>query len=114
MPQTVTQSAVSVAANATSAEQLSGTLLETAPGNGAARLFAKISATGLNVTHSAGGALVIDDQPVPFTGTAGTIARNENMIIEYGVTGGSRLQLRFRNTTAGALTFDFILDFQEL
>jgi len=111
-PQTVTGSALSVAANATSVEQLSGSLLETAPATGAIQLYAKASATGLNMSFSADGTTTIDDQVIPYTGTAGSITRQDNLINAFGVTMGSRLQLRFRNTTGSAITTDFLVDFQ--
>lgn len=114
MPQTVGISALSVAANSVSTERLSGTLLETAPQTGALRIFAKASATGLNLSFSAGGVTVMDDQVIPFTGTAGTLTINENMVLETGVVAGSRLQLRFRNTTGSAITVDALIQFTEM
>lgn len=113
MPQTVAISALSVAANTTSAEQLNGTLLEMAPSRGIVMVAMKASATGLNATMSAGTELVVNDQIIPFTGTAGTISQVDNTYIKFGVMAGAKLQLRFRNTTGGAITVDAIVNFQE-
>lgn len=97
-------SALSVGANAKSAELISGQYEFTGPG--IYTLIAKISAAGLNISNSVGGVALVDDQPVPFTGTAGTLAVNENVIASQALAGG-RNSLTFRNTSGGALTADY-------
>ena len=108
---TVSESAFSIAANAKSTDRLSGSALLTSPG-GTAQLACKASATGLNVSLFAGGELIVDDQPIPFTGTAGTIAFLDNLVESFESSPGERLQLFFRNTTGGAITVDYILKVQ--
>lgn len=101
-------SAVSVAANTKSADQISGR--NQYVGKGRIQLSAKTSATGMNYTLNVGGVALIDDQICPYTGTAGTISVNDNVVIDQVVQGG-RVELYLRNTTGGALTNDYIVYF---
>jgi uncharacterized protein GlcG (DUF336 family) len=100
--------AVSTAANTVSAEQVSGTYEFV--GKGFLRLYAKGSATGMNVSLKIAGMPIVDDQAIVGTGTAGTISTNDNMMAEAAVNGG-RVSLLLRNTTAGTLTTDYLLVF---
>lgn len=111
-PMAISTSALSVAANSKSADQFTGTDLEYTPSVGVLSLFCKASATGLNVSIAAGGQRLIDDQPIPYTGTAGTLSTNDNLVIQSGVAGGVKLTMTFRNTTGGALTVDFLAKFE--
>lgn len=101
-----TGSAVSVAANTKSADQVTGR--NQYIGKGRIQLFAKTSATGMNYTLNVGGVALMDDQICPFTGTAGTLDMNANPLVDQEVAGG-RVELFLRNTTGGALTNDFII-----
>lgn len=101
-------SAVSVAANTKSSDQVSGR--NQYVGKGRIQLIAKTSATGMNYTLNVGGVALIDDQIVPYTGTAGTLSVNDNVILDQVVSGG-RVELYLRNTTGGALTNDYIVYF---
>lgn len=101
-------SAVSVAANTKSSDQVSGR--NQYVGKGRVQLIAKTSATGMNYTLNVGGVALIDDQIVPYTGTAGTLSVNDNVILDQVVSGG-RVELYLRNTTGGALTNDYIVYF---
>jgi len=115
MTMVVSISAVSVAANTKSADQLNGTDLQNAPFNGVLRVAAKCSATGLNHTLTAGGVILVNDQPIPFTGTAGTISTQDNTTIPgVFVPAGAKIQSTFRNTTGGALTIDAIYMFDQI
>ncbi len=104
-------SALSVAANAKSAEQVSGQYEFV--GRGVFTLIAKASATGLNISSSVGGISLVDDKPIPFTGTAGTLDTSANVIASQILNGG-RVSLTARNTTVGALTLDSIVMFEPL
>jgi hypothetical protein len=105
----VNATALSVAANATSAEQVQTSTYQFVPFTGTATLSARGSATGLNVQLAAGGQTLCNDQPIPYTGTAGAISILDHEIVSFPVEEGSRIELRFRNSTGGALTVDFIL-----
>jgi hypothetical protein len=104
-------SAVSVAANTKSADQVTGR--NQYVGKGRIQLIAKTSATGMNYTLNVGGVALIDDQIVPYTGTAGTISVNDNVILDQVVNGG-RVELFLRNVTGGALTNDYLIYFTPL
>lgn len=103
--------AVSTAANTKSADQVSGTYQFIQKGK--VTLVAKGSATGMNVQCLVGGIALVNDQPVPYTGTAGTISVNDNIMASQVMNGG-RVELYLRNTTGGALTTDYLLLFEPM
>lgn len=94
------QGSVSVAANATSANVLSGALYEFVPAGANVTLSVAGSATGLNVSFIVGVPL-IDDQAMNLQNRFPLIPDD---VIHAGRVPGGRMVLRFRNTTAGALT----------
>ena len=82
-------------------------------GKGKLMLCARGSAaatTGIRCTLNCGGVAMIDDQLVPFTGTTGALSVKDHIVIDQMVAGG-RVELFFRNDSAGTLTVDFILYF---
>jgi len=95
--------ALSVAANSKSSDQVSGQYQYS--GKGRYTLYAKASATGLNVTCAVGGIALINDLPIADTGTAGTLSTADNMQVSQLMNGG-RVELTFRNTTGAAITVD--------
>lgn len=101
--------AVSTAANTKSADQVSGTYQFV--GKGKITLVARGSATGMNLTCSVGGVALINDLPIPYTGTAGAISANDHIVCSQVMNGG-RVELYLRNTTGGALTTDYILYYE--
>jgi len=103
--------AVSTAANTKSADQVSGTYQFVQKGK--ITLVAKGNASGMYLTCSVGGVALINDLPIPYTGTAGTISTNDNVICSQVVNGG-RVELYLRNTTGGALTTDYIVLFEPM
>ena len=103
--------AVSTAANTKSADQVSGR--NQYVGKGRIQLIAKGSAIGMNITLNVGGVALMDDNVIPFTGTAGTVSIKDNMLIDQVVAGG-RVELFLRNTTGGALTTDYIVLFSPM
>jgi len=80
-------------------------------GKGNISLSALSSATGLNVSLKIGGITIIDDKPMPFFGTSGAMKILDNVVVNQAIAGG-RVELYFRNTTVGALTVDYILQFE--
>jgi len=103
------QTALSTAANTKSADLVSGTYQFV--GKGKITLAAKGSATGMNITCLVGGVALVNDQAIPYTGTAGTISINDNIITSQVMNGG-RVELYLRNATGGALTTDILLLFE--
>jgi len=101
-------SAVSVAANTKSSDQVTGR--NQFVGKGRIQLIAKPSATGMLYTLNVGGVALMDDQSPVYTGTAGTLSVNDNVLIDQVVNGG-RVELFLRNGTGGALTNDYVIYF---
>lgn len=101
--------AVSTAANTKSSDLISGTYQFI--GRGKVTLIAKGSATGMNVTLLVGGIAMVQDQAIPYTGTAGTISVNDNIMASQVMAGG-RVEFYLRNTTGGALTTDYLVYFE--
>lgn len=103
--------AVSLGANTKSSDQISGTYQFI--GKGKVTLIAKGSATGMNVQLLVGGVALANDQPIPYTGTAGTISVNDNVMASQTMAGG-RVELYLRNTTGGTLTTDYLVLFEPM
>ena len=68
------------------------------------------AATGIRATINVGGVALIDDQLVPFAGTAGALSVNDHMVLDQVVAGG-RVECFFRNDSAGTLTVDYLILF---
>lgn len=105
------QTALSTAANTKTADLVSGTYQFI--GKGKVTVVAKGSATGMNITCLVGGVALVNDQAIPYTGTAGTISINDNIMTSQ-VTNGGRVELYLRNTTGGALTTDLLVLFEPM
>lgn len=104
-----TQTALSTAANTKTSDLVSGQYQFI--GKGKIILACLGSATGMNVELRVGGVTLIGDQPIPWTGTAGTLDISAHTIVAQAVNGG-RVELFLRNTTGGALTTDVWLAFE--
>lgn len=91
---------VSVAANAVSANQLSGQLWEFAPEGAQVTYAATGSATGLRTTFICTVPLVLDQA----IGLQNRFPILPDDIVFSDVVPGGRMVLTFRNTTGGALT----------
>lgn len=103
---------LSVTANATSADQVTGTyqFLNFTLGSEVA-LSARSSATGMNLSLTINGQTIINDQAVPCFGTSGALSMVDHLITDgISVPPNARCELKFRNTTAGTLTVDFKLE----
>lgn len=101
--------ALSVAAGAKSADQVTGQYQYIGKGN--LKLIAKGSATGMLYTLMCNGVAVANDQNVINFGTTGTMTAVDNVCVEQLVVGG-RVELYFRNPTGGALTVDYQLFYE--
>jgi len=77
-------------------------------GKGTVTLASKISAIGVNVTCRVGGISLVDDQPIPYVGTAGTLSITDNIVANQRMNGG-RVELFFRETAAGTPTVEWYL-----
>lgn len=103
------ETALSTAANTKTVDLVTGQYQHV--GRGKFTLVARGSATGMNITCQIGGVAIVNDQPIPYTGTAGALSVNDHVIASQVMPGG-RVELFLRNTTAGALTVDLILYFE--
>lgn len=96
-------------ANAKTADLISGTYQFV--GAGKLTLISKGSAAGINAQLLVGGMPLVNDQPVVFTGTSGTMSVNDNVVASQMIKGG-RIEFYLRNTTATAgTTCDYLLLF---
>lgn len=82
-------------------------------GSGKITLVAKASATAPTVTLLVGGLPLVNDQKVPFTGTAGTIDVSANVITSQVVSGG-RVEYYVREITGGTPTIDYAIYFEPM
>lgn len=103
--------AVSTAANTKSSDQITGTYQFI--GKGKVTVVAKGSATGMLISCLVGGIALVNDQSIPYTGTAGTISINDNIMTSQVMNGG-RVELYLRNGTGGALTTDYLVLFEPM
>lgn len=103
----VSKLALSVAAGATSADQVTGTF-QFIP-KGMLRLYARGSATGMTFSCLNNGMMIANQQAVQAFGATGSLSRMDHLTFEQSVNAG-RLELYFQNPTGGALTIDFILE----
>ena len=97
-------SALSVAANSTSAEQISGTY-ETVGRPGTFTLIGRSSATGLQVTSNVGGREMANLRDIPYTGTAGGLSAEDHTLYSQ-LTAAGKSSVKFTNTTGSAITVD--------
>lgn len=100
--------ATSIAANTKSADQVDGQYQFIGKGN--VNFYALPSATGMKCTLKVNGVAIVDDQDLPMFGTSGAMSKIDNLVVSQAVAGG-RVELFFRNTTGGALTADYILEY---
>lgn len=103
----VISSSISVAANSVSANVLAGELYEFLPFAAIVSLYVTGSAAGLRASLSIGGAQVLEEAEVNSQNRTPIVP--DDLLTQEGGRPGERLFLRFRNTTAGALTARWIV-----
>jgi len=103
---------LSVAANSKSTDQISGTY-QFVPYDCELTVFARSSATGMNIQLFVNGQALMNDLSVPFFGTTGALTKNDHEVASFAIPAGSRIEFFARNTTGGALTIDFSVDIEE-
>jgi len=102
---------LSTAANTKTADLVTGR--NQYVGKGRIQLFTKsqtAAATGMLCTLNVGGVAIVDDNRIPYSGTAGTLSTNDNELCNQVVAGG-RVEFFLRNDSAGALTTDYLIQF---
>lgn len=98
----VIQKEVSVGANATVDNLISGSSFEFLRGNSIVSIGIVGSATGLVASIQSGSDIVLEEAPILVKTTMPTIP--DDMYYNDAGVAGDRLVIRIRNTTAGALT----------
>lgn len=98
----------SVAANDVSGNVLSGQQFEFLPRNAQVYLRGTGSAAGLRAQFNIGGSVIATEAAVPGTNRF-PVVPDDNLLVSGGVA-GERLFLEYRNTTAGALTHQTVLE----
>lgn len=101
----------SIAANTKSADQVTGTY-QFVPTDGELSVYARSSATGMNIQLFVDGVAVMNDTAVPFFGTSGALSKLDHEVASIPIAAGSRVEFFLRNTTAGAVTIDFQVEFE--
>jgi len=99
--------ALSTSANSESAELISGSYQII--GKGMLKVYARGSATGMFHTLSVNNVPVIQNLAIPFFGATGSLSKFDHLVCEQQVNGGW-LSYKLRNSTGGALTTDYIIE----
>jgi hypothetical protein len=104
----MSDSALSVAANAVSANVYAGKIAEIPMRPSIVRVRLAASAGGLNCTLLIGGRAIVNDQAVNSSNRWPILP--DDLLTENACPAGARLVLTFRNTTAGALTVNHVTE----
>lgn len=105
MSPVITGQAVSVGANAVTANQLAGELFEFPMRPSAIRIYAVAAAVGVLMTFSVGGTVIANDVPISAANRFPVVP--DDLVIEEGALAGERLFMTFRNSTGAAILVDF-------
>ena len=108
----VIQKEISIAANSTEDNLISGSSFEFLRGNAVVSIGMVGSATGLVASIQSGSDIVLEEAPLAVKTTMPTIP--DDMYYNDVGTLGDRLVLRVRNTSAGALTVRAIVQITPL
>ncbi|MEK9171059.1 MAG: hypothetical protein AAB789_01975 [Patescibacteria group bacterium] len=103
--------ATSVLTAVKTADQISGTYQFI--GKGKVTLVARGSATGMNAQLLVGGVALVNDNAIPYTGTAGALSINDHVMCSQTMNGG-RVEFYLRNTSGGTLTTDWLVLFEPM
>lgn len=74
-------------------------------------LVCRGSAIGQNIILNVGGVALVDDLPMMFNGATGGLSMKDHVVLDQAIAGGVA-EFFIRNTTAGALTTDYVLYFE--
>jgi hypothetical protein len=104
----MTDAALSVAANAVSANVYAGKLYEFPPRPSIVRVRISAAAVGLNATLLIGGVSIVNDQAISQSNRWPILP--DDLVIQVPVRAGARLVLTLRNTTGAAITFNHVTE----
>jgi len=104
----------SVAAGATF-RPLDGWQYEYLPWSAEVTVLARATAVAMVNTYTSGSETIVEESPVQAGGTAGVIPSPLNTPVQgWNAAAGDRLKLGYRNTSAGAITIDGIIEVNPL
>lgn len=106
--QVMSDSALSVAANATSANVYAGKIAEFIMRPSIVRIRVSAAAAGLNATLLIGGVNAINDQAISSSNRWPILP--DDLLVQVPARPGARLVLTFRNTTGGAITVNHVTE----
>jgi hypothetical protein len=106
--QIMSDSALSVAANATSANIYAGKIAEFPALPSLIRIRISAAAAGLNATLLIGGKSQVNDQPISSSNRWPILP--DDLLLQTNAPAGARLILTIRNTTGGAVTFNHVTE----
>ena len=107
----VIQREITMTANETRENLLSGSAFEFAPGPSLVSIGVTAAATGLQITVQAGGNSVVEESP-PLIKTAFP-SLEDDMYYNFGALQGDRIVVRCRNTTGGNVVVRVLVQVQE-
>lgn len=101
----------SIAAGATF-DPLDGWNYQYAPAPGVIQILTNATATGVVATITSGSDQLLQEAPVPAGGTAGVLPSSFTVPqITDAVAANDRISIKYRNTTAGAITVNGTIDY---
>lgn len=94
---------------------LDGWQYEYLPWPAEVQVLARAIAVGIVNTYTSGSETIVEESPVQSGGTAGVIPSPLNTPVQgWQAAMGDRLKLNYRNTTAGAVNVDGIIEINPL
>lgn len=98
----------SVGANAKTGNVLAGKNFEFAPAPSIVNVYAVGSAVGLNIDVLVGGESIVSDEEI--SGANRFPQTDTDLLARTGASQGDRIFVAFRNTTAGAITANLLVE----
>lgn len=109
----VMQDSVSVAANSTNSNVITGQKYERSPGDAVGAVYNTGSATGLRAALNVGGIAVSDTINVGAANRT-PVVPDDLLVDEWEAPEGALIQLQVENTTGGALVYQWRIELVEL
>jgi len=109
----VMQETVSIAANSTNSNVVSGQKYERSPGDAVGAVYNTGSASGLRASLNVGGLAVSDTINVGAANRT-PVVPDDLLVDEWGAPEGALIQLQVENTTAGALVYQWRIELVEI
>jgi len=79
-------------------------------GSGVLTVYARGSATGMQMKVLVSGQAIVDTQKIPYFGTTGVLSKKDHEFFSQKINGGVA-EIYAINPTGGTLTVDYIIEF---